>query len=155
MILAAQQKIQNHPCISATGETVTNRFDDSRGDLTYLSRSDPEATAPSAPSGDDYNLPEGLYDYDYVHEKSDAEVPIMGVDNQIKLKDLKGLDYDDPKWNKFLDQFTDNELVSLAGNGGYWTIAIDRLGIPRTQLFGQTLQSLTRTCNVVRFVFHP
>lgn len=120
---------------NTTGETVTNRFDDSRGDLTYLSRSDPEATAPSAPSGDDYNLPEGLYDYDYVHEKSDAEVPTMGVDNQIKLKDLKGLDYDDPKWNKFLDQFTDNELVSLAGNGGYWTIAIDRLGIPRTSMY--------------------
>lgn len=114
---------------------MTNRFDDSRGDLTYLSRSDPEATTPSAPSGDDYSLPEGLYDYDYVHKKSDAEVPTTGADNQIKLEDLKDLDYDDPKWDKFLDQFTDNELVSLAGNGGYWTIAIDRLGIPRTSMY--------------------
>lgn len=120
---------------SATGAEVTNRFDDTAGDLTYLSRSDKNGTYPQAPSGDDFKLPEGLLAADYKHEAKSISGPVTDADNDIKLEDLKGLPYDDPKWQQFLDQFTTDELVELAGNGGYWSIAIDRLGVPRTSMY--------------------
>jgi len=50
------------------------------------------------------------------------------------LKDLKGLDYDDPLWEAYLDQFTVEEMKALINNGAYKTLAIERLGLPATVL---------------------
>lgn len=118
-----------------TGTEVTNQFDHARGSLNYLSRSYPEQTKPSAPTDAMYDLPDFVVASDYSHEKSSAAEPTTGADNNIKLADLKGLDYNDPKWNDFLDQFNDNELVQLAGHGGYWSVAVERLGVPRTSMY--------------------
>lgn len=118
-----------------TGSSVTNRFDDARGDLTYLSRSRLAETQPTAPKGDDFKLPEIVPASDYVHTVSDVVEPVTGAKNNITLKDLRGLPYDDQKWQLFLDQFSVDELVHLAGNGGYWSIEVDRLGIPRTSMY--------------------
>jgi len=121
---------------ATTGNEVTNRFDDAHGDLTYLSRSDAQATQPVTPSGDAFTIPSGLKDKDYQHQ-TDATVqaPTLNAKNNIKLADLAGLAYDDPKWQQFLDQFSENELINLAGNGGYWSQEIKRLGIPRTSMY--------------------
>lgn len=120
---------------AVTGEPVTNRFDDARGDLTYYSRSQPDTTKPTAPTGDEFKIPQSVLDQDYQHVTSNEAAPTTGVQSGIKLADLKGLDYDDPKWDTFLDQFTDEQLVAYAGNGGYWSIAIDTLGIPKTSMY--------------------
>ncbi|MDN5819477.1 MAG: glycoside hydrolase family 3 C-terminal domain-containing protein [bacterium] len=120
---------------NATGATVTNRFDQARGDLTYLSRSNPKKTMPEAPTGDDFIMPDKVKAADYEHVKSTEPAPAAGGNNGIKLKDLKGLDYNDPKWDSFLGQLKDKELVELVGNGGYWSVAIKRLGIPKTTMY--------------------
>ncbi|MRG59766.1 beta-glucosidase [Agromyces sp. CFH 90414] len=122
---------------SATGAEVTNRFDDEvRDDLTWLSRADPAGTAPTAPTGERLELPEGLLDRDYEHVVDPSvEEPTTGAEHGIMLEDLAGLPIDDPKWEPFLDQFTAEELVAFSGNGAYWSIAIDRLGIPRTTMY--------------------
>ncbi len=120
---------------SATGNPITNRFDDARGNVTYLSRSNPAATQPTAPKGDGFVLPSIVTDSDYVHQVGQGKEPTLKAKNNIKLKDLKGLEYSDPKWQQFLDQFSQDELVHLAGNGGYWSIGINRLGIPRTSMY--------------------
>lgn len=120
---------------SKTGTEVTNRFDDADGDLTYFSRSNAAATFPTAPSGDALVLPAIVPDSDYKHKVTDVAEPTTGAKNDIKLEDLKGLDYNDPKWNQFLDQFTADQLVHFAGNGGYWSIGIGNLGIPRTSMY--------------------
>ncbi len=120
---------------SKTGATVTNRFDDRAGDMTILSRANPEGTMPKAPTNAEYTLPTGLLDKDYKHVKKTVAEPTTGAKNNIKLAELKGLSYNDPKWNTFLDQYTDKELVSLAGNGGYWTLANKRLGVPSTTMY--------------------
>ncbi len=119
---------------NVTGSEVTNRFDHARGDITYLSRADPAHTMPWAPEGDDFTLPD-LQKGDYAHDTVARQEPTTGAANNITLKDLKGLAYDDPKWQQFLDQFTDEELVKMAGNGGYWSTGIERLGIPRTTMY--------------------
>jgi len=127
------QKILNTD--STTGVTVTNRFDDADGDLTYFSRANPEATFPVKPEGDGFNLPASVTAADYKHVQSTAGEPTTNAKNNIKLADLKGLPYDDPQWQQFLAQFTTDELIKMAGDGGYWTIGINRLGIPRTSMY--------------------
>ncbi len=124
---------------NVTGNKVANRFDQARGDSTYLTRTDPAHTMPWAPEGDDFTLPDvvkqGEYRHDAVKHIKQEDEPTTGASHNIQLGDLKGLAYDDPKWQQFLDQFTDEELVKMAGNGGYWSTGIERLGIPRTTMY--------------------
>lgn len=120
---------------AVTGTEISNHFDNADGDLTYLSRANPGQTQPVAPTGDALLLPEIVPASDYKHQQSNLSEPIINADNGIKLADLKGLEYDDPKWDAFLDQLTEDELVKLAGNGGYWSSAIERLGIPETTMY--------------------
>jgi beta-glucosidase len=121
---------------AATGGEITNRFDDARGDLAYLSRGNPEETFPTAPEGDGLRMPEGLLEADYELEVDpDATAPVTGADNGLELADLKGAPMDDPRWADFLDQLTEDELVALAGNGGYWSVGIERLGVPATTMY--------------------
>ena len=120
----------------ATGVEIENRFDYANGDLTYLSRNDWEGTYPT---DEDTNytasneLLAAIDEYKNPEISTDA-IPITGADNGIKLSDLKGLDYDDPMWEKFLDQFTYKELKSFFSEGGWHSNAIDRLGIPSTRM---------------------
>ncbi len=117
-----------------TDTPLQNRFDYANGNLTYLSRNDWAGTFP-----DNTNL-----NYDASAElvaqiaakppKGQGEVSTTNADNGIKLADLKGLNYNDPKWERFLDQFTIDEMKEMVINGGYHTIAVDRLGVPSTVL---------------------
>ncbi len=120
---------------AVTGNKVTNRFDSAGGGLTYLSRQDGAMALPTSPAESQYTITKAILDADYKHKKSNASLPVTGAGNGLKLADLKGLDYNDPQWNKFLDQFTEQELIKLAGDGGYWSVGFEDLGIPRTQMF--------------------
>lgn len=121
---------------AATGATVTNRFDAARGSgLTYLSRWDPQNTMPTPPTKEQLAMPDAVANSDYKHVKSNGPVPTTGAQNNLKLADLKGLPYDDPKWNTFLDQLKPGEMIKLAGDGGYWSTSISRLGVPRTSMY--------------------
>ena len=45
---------------------------------------------------------------------------LLGADNGLTLYDMIGLDYDDPQWEKLLDQMTYDEMVSLVGDAFHW-----------------------------------
>ncbi len=49
-----------------------------------------------------------------------------------QLYEMMGLDYNDQKWNAFLDQLTLNQLLTLVGTGNFNTAALDNIGKPRT-----------------------
>lgn len=119
-----------------TGTPIHNQFSYADGGLTYLSRNDWEGTYPDD-SSTDYTASETLLSAFEAYNNpapSGAQMPVTGADNGIQLADLKGLDYDDPMWEKFLDQFTYKELRNLFAEGGWHSIAIDRLGIPDTRM---------------------
>ena len=119
-----------------TGTAIENQFDYAAGGLTYLSRNDWAGTYPTD-SDTNYTASDELLAAVEVYKNpapSTEEMPITGADNGIKLIDLKGLDYDDPKWEQFLDQFTYKELKALFAEGGWHSNAIDRLGIPSTRM---------------------
>ncbi len=119
-----------------TGTAIENRFDYAGGDLVYLSRNDWEGTYPDDSTAS-YTASEELLaaveEYNNPAPSTQA-MPTTGADNGILLKDLAGLDYDDPKWEQFLDQLTYEEMRTLFSEGGWHSVAIDRLGIPDTRM---------------------
>lgn len=54
----------------------------------------------------------------------DATMPVTGADNGLVISDMIGLDYDDPLWDKLLDQLTLSELKTLFGNCGWHNPAV-------------------------------
>ena len=62
------------------------------------------------------------------HEK--IEMPTLGADNGMKLVDMIGKDYNDPAWDKLLDQLTFDEMVSLIADSFHWTMPIESVQAP-------------------------
>lgn len=113
-----------------TNTLIKNQFDYANGDLTYLSRNDWENTYPTH---EDIELKASQTLIDLFKERpnvSSQSIPVTNADNGILLKDLKGLSYDDPMWEDFLDQLSVEEMGKLISTGAYVTHEIDRLGIP-------------------------
>ncbi len=116
---------------------ATNAFDDVNGGLTYLSRADgfanyAEATAAPASysMSDEYKATyynNGNYD-PTKFDNADDVMPTTGANNGLRLYDLRGVDYDDEKWNDLLDELTVDDMNNLIANGGYSNAAIDSIG---------------------------
>lgn len=118
----------------ATGTKITNQFDYANGGLKYLSRNDWDGTYPDI-SDMIYDAPDDVVDSFYAKPaKVEGTAPTTGAENGIVLADLKGLDYDDPEWDKYLDQFTIDEMNILINNGGWRTVGFERLGLPESVL---------------------
>lgn len=122
--------------------TATNQFEDySRGDFVQLSRKDKFANyeeACGAPAEEQYVMSDetrakveenvfGLYDGTQYNDDSD-EMPVMEADNGLKLYDMAGLDYDDPKWEELLDQLSFEDMSTMINVGGWQTAEIKSVG---------------------------
>ncbi|MHA6481998.1 glycoside hydrolase family 3 N-terminal domain-containing protein [Paenibacillus sp. strain BS8-2] len=117
-----------------TGTAYENHFDLAKGEITYLSRNDWEGTYPSD-ENISHDAPQYVLDaFSKKREDSKQSLPTFGADNELKLEDLQGLAFDDPKWELFLDQLTLDEMFDYVTNGAYHTQAIERLGVPKTLL---------------------
>ena len=46
-----------------------------------------------------------------VYNNDSDEMPVTGAKNNVKLADLRGLDYEDPKWDDLLDELTYDEMA--------------------------------------------
>ena len=121
-----------------TGIELQNHFAFALDEDPVLSRSDWEEVSLSesgrriAPDA----LKEALKAYQN-GEKADGKEPAYAKDGSASLAELKGLPYDDEKWNVFLDAFKLNDMIRLVANGAWHTEAISRLGIPDTKLAGE------------------
>ncbi|MDD7674368.1 MAG: glycoside hydrolase family 3 C-terminal domain-containing protein [Oscillospiraceae bacterium] len=112
-------------------------FAENTEQITYLSRKDgfanyEEATAPQTFTEMSEEHKAGYYtwvNYDPAEFNSPDDVmPTTGAKNGIQLVDMRGVDYDDPKWDSFLDQLTVSEMVNLISVGGYQSVAINSIG---------------------------
>ena len=131
---------------SDAGTEITNKLDSSDPNrneqvgvnVTYLTRNDWEGTMPSIEKTikialNDY-LIQGLQDQQYVTDPdAAAEMPTFGADNGLKLYDMIGLDYDDPKWDELLDQMTFDEMVDLIGDAFHWHMPVESVHAPGTR----------------------
>lgn len=125
--LAQTKVIKND---DVTGTEIKNLFPYAEGDLNYLSRSDASGTT-SAPQN--YNAPDSVKNCDTRPEATaQGTVPKTGVvygDGNIMLADVNA---DPTLWDKFLDQFTVDEMIDMICESGYKTLGLERLGVPET-----------------------
>lgn len=107
--------------------------DDGVSSITYLSRSDWEGTWPSEILKIELTeaLIKALQDVQYdPADYEPVEMPTLGAKNGLKLYDMIGLDYDDPKWEQLLDQLTFDEMVSLIGDSFHWRMPAESVNAP-------------------------
>jgi beta-glucosidase-like glycosyl hydrolase len=67
------------------------------------------------------------------YDDPNAVMPTTGANNGLKLADLTGVAYDDPKWEQLLDELTVNDLFSLTADGGYHTVGVESIGLSATE----------------------
>ena len=122
---------------------AVNRFNDyARGDFEVLSRKDKfanyGATCGRKLEADDFIMDDttrakieeyafGFYDSTKYNDPAD-EMPTTGAKNGLKLADMTGLAYDDPKWDQLLDQLTFDDMATMINVGGWQTAPIDSVG---------------------------
>ena len=127
------QIVYNESNPRSTDEVAAvNQFKEAKGDLKVLSRADgfsnyKEVTAPPKTM----TMPEEYkktfvnnknYDPKDYNDPAD-EMPITGAKNGLTLASMRGLSYDDPQWEKLLDQLTVTEMDTMVAIGGYQTSA--------------------------------
>ena len=128
---------------SANGTEITsqlsladpNLYEGTQGQsVTWLSRNDWTGTYPS----DEQivlKLTELLIEdlQRYRYDPADYEavtMPTLGAENGLKLYDMIGLDYDDPKWESLLDQLTFDEMVAMIGDSFHWRMPAQSVHAP-------------------------
>ncbi len=134
-----------------TGNEIKNRFDDVSNylyeiqpDEKYMSRANFDGTFPKPEmrtTAPDWVV-NGVKEWDSRPATADKdqpyyteEMPTQGqkLETPIKLNELIGVEYDDPKWDEFMNQLTVEQLNALVGGGGYGSgQSYSELGITRT-----------------------
>lgn len=139
-----------------TNNPITRSFDfvdintyEGRGDnhVDYYSREDWEGTVALPERSSDGTLIKHNAQLtvtkemaDSMHDQMDAgkmikeggTYPTYGADNGLVLLDLQGKSFEDPLWDKLLDQMTWDETVDLLSNGRHKTQAIESITKPAT-----------------------
>ena len=116
---------------------AVSQFAYAQGDVVYLSRAngfenyDIATAAPTNYEMSD-SVKAGFYNhtnYDPTKFNNASDVmPTLGASNGLSMSDMRGKSYDDPSWEKFLDQLTLQEMTELIGTGGYQSIAVASVG---------------------------
>lgn len=131
--------------VSDNGTAITNQLEGADPNLNdaveeevvFTSRNDWMGTMPSDEAlvltlTD--ALKDALQDVQYdPADYEDVEMPTLGAKNGLKLYDMIGLDYDDPKWEELLDQLTFDEMVTLIGDSFHWTMPVKSIEAPGTR----------------------
>ncbi|MBQ6232723.1 MAG: glycoside hydrolase family 3 protein [Clostridia bacterium] len=116
---------------------ATARFGYAQGDVTYLSRADHFANYEQAIAApDNFEMSDEVKAGFYNHTNYDPtkfnnandKMPTTGASNGLTVRDLRGKDYDDPQWDKLLDQLSVDDMVKLIGTGGYQSVAVNSVG---------------------------
>ena len=125
----------NNPRSTDRNAAVTRFADVENGQIeTYVSRSDWTGTVPqtrtetkeaSAAVADAFTnkVP-------YTVSEDDPEITF--ADNGLKMSDMTGLAWDDPKWELLLQQLNVEDMANMILNGGWSTPAVESVGKPAT-----------------------
>ena len=121
-------------------QQASNQFQDAKRGI-YLSRKNGFANYADAVNSVKSDVKDTSYqdDPDGYSSKYDKEVTkhyVKGVDYEkpgnLKYSDLKGVPYDDPKWDELVSQLSIKELLRLVQSGLYKTVALPSVGKPMT-----------------------
>ncbi len=128
--------------VSASGGSIENRFDHADGNkagffdetVTYLSRSDWEASFPILVQLTMTDALKVALAYDKAYDEDPAAVmPIYGEEKKTSLFEMIDVDYDDPKWDTFMEQITLEETSELLASAYKNTAKVTSLDKPGTK----------------------
>ena len=101
-----------------------------------LSRSNFTGTFPKVITDAERTVNTAFFDklksFETTNDEKYDKIPKMNAPVTVEFTELVGADYNDPLWNKFLDQMTFDEMLDLFNEGCYKTLDIERLGVPAT-----------------------
>ena len=134
MNLASDAKIENDP---VTGTKVEPLWDETTEHMVQrLSRSNFQGTFPQLITEEERTIGAvylaKLNSLETTNEDEYTVMPKTKAPVTVNLSELYGKDYNDPLWEKFLDQLTVTEMLKLFNQGCYSTAAVQRMGIPYT-----------------------
>ena len=129
--------------VSVTGETITNHLSTGNyamdineflpGTTVYLSRSDWNGTFPKTISGLQANeRMADLLDNDYIDLSTSDDVSdiIFGdTSTDLTIIDLKGADFDDPRWETLLNQVTISDFLNYAASSFHAVAEFPSVGL--------------------------
>ena len=120
----------------ATGNKVKNEFSDTtkymKDNCENLSRADFAGTWPKAAKNRKASAA-GITVREYqAKDVQGASMPKTSADNGLTLVDMRGLDYDDKKWDSLLDQLSLDDMTSVINDGAYNTAAVQSVSKPQT-----------------------
>ena len=140
--LAADARFENDPVTGTKVEPVF--YQNNKDEVNFLnqflnqnlSRQNFEMTFPQMPTEEDRTVNSKFINRlskttsDNPNEYTTK--PKMGARVTIHLDEMTGVDYDDAKWDEFLDQMKFDEMLDLFNKGMYATTKLSRLGVPKT-----------------------
>lgn len=85
-------------------------------------------------------------------EKDYSEIKTEQEAN-LQLTDLMGLDFDDPKWQELIESLSIADLNQLFSYGGYGTVAIEKIGKPKTKEYDGPARIFNMFTSQSSFVF--
>jgi len=127
---------------SLNGTPITNQLDSANINLyegrganavVWLTRNDWTGTFPAAPAQLKLTgqLVADLQDVQYdPADHPSVPMPALGAKNGVKLQEMIGLDYHDPKWETLLDQLTFEEMVAGIGDSFHWRMPVKSVEAP-------------------------
>ena len=124
------------PIVNQLSSADINLYEGVEEEIAYLTRNDWEGTWPTETLK--LALTEMLIAdlQDVQYDPADYEavmMPKLGADNGLTLYDMIGKDYDDPDWEKLLDQLTFEEMVSAIGDSFHWRMPLLSVQAPGTR----------------------
>lgn len=125
------------PIVNQLSASDLNLYDGTDASVIWLSRSDwtgtyPQQTPVKLALTDAMVKDLQIFQYDSA-DYDNVPMPTMGAKNGMKLYDMIGLDFDDPKWETLLDQLTFDEMVTLIGDAFHWTMPVRSIEAPGTR----------------------
>ena len=110
------------------------------GKAINFSRANFKESFPASPTGDDFILEDQraikyIAKYDVWAEENNeiSEMPTVNIDaTSYTLSSMRGVDFNDPKWDDFMNQFSKDKMVEMVTNGGWNEKADTENGVPES-----------------------
>ena len=126
---------ENNPRSTDQNAAVCHFADVQNGQIAvYVSRSDWAGTTPKQRTNGKLASDEVVKAFTEIQPYSvnEDDPDLICADNGLLLEDMKGLTWDDPKWELLLQQLSDKDMANMITNGGWSTPAVASVGKPAT-----------------------
>ena len=115
-------------------------YDHGEGYAINFTRTNFAASFPQSPRDDDLELTDkralkqvAKYDVWAAENNPITEMPTVNTDpTSYTLASMRGVDWDDPKWDDYMNQFSKDKMVEMVTNGGWNEKADTENGVPES-----------------------